>query len=274
MNLPDFKYERPQNLDAALELLRGNPQARVLAGGQTLIPALKQRLDRPSVLIDLRAIAELRGIEVSSTHVSVGAMTRHAEIAAHADIGMAIPALRHLASGIAHPQVRNMGTIGGSIANNDPAADYPAAVVGLDATVETTKRRIPADAFFTGLFETALEPEELVLRVHFRVPRRAGYHKIANQASGYVTVGCFIAAFDGQIRVAVNGAGPCVFRQADFEAALRANWSPDAIRDLKQDPATMNEDMHASKRYRAHLVAVAAARALNMAAGGLEMEKA
>jgi carbon-monoxide dehydrogenase medium subunit len=193
-------------------------------------------------------------------------MTRHAETATHAQLAAAIPALAFLASGIAHPQVRHVGTMGGSISNNDPAADYPAALVGLGAQVQTTRRSIPADDFFTGLFSTALEPGELVLRVRFPVPRRAGYCKIANPASGYVTTGCFIADFGAQgVRVAVNGAGPCVFRQTALEQALARDFSPAALAGLRQDPQGLNADLHASAAYRAQLVAVAARRALAMA---------
>lgn len=264
MNLPDFEYTRPTTLDEALEILRADPEARALAGGQTLIPAMKQRLNRPSMLVDLRAIPELRGIELDGTHLSIGAMTRHAETAGHEGVCAKIPALARLASGIAHPQVRQMGTMGGSLANNDPAADYPAAVLGLAAEIETTRRRIAADDFFTGLFETALEPGELILRVHFPIPRRAGYNKIASQASGYVTTGAFVADFDDRVRVAINGAGPCVFRQADFERALSEDFSVEALSGLKQDPEPLNADMHASKAYRAHLTGVAAARAVTM----------
>lgn len=273
MNLPGFDYACPATLDEALRLLDADPEARALAGGQTLIPTLKQRLTRPSMLVDLRRLPELRGIEVSASHVTVGAMTRHAETAAHAGLRAAVPALSHLAGGIAHPQVRHMGTMGGSVANNDPAADYPAAVLGLGAVIETTRRRIPADAFFLGLFETALAPGELVLRFHYPIPRRAGYHKIASQASGYVTTGCFIADTDAGIRVAVNGAGPCAFRQHDFEAALSAAFSPEALAGLVQPAAGLNSDMHASADYRAHLVGVAARRALDMALRQAETEK-
>lgn len=262
----DFDYARPRTLAEALALLVDRPEARPLAGGQTLLPTMKQRLARPALLVDLQALPELRGIEVDGGFVTIGAMTRHAETAGHAGIAAAIPALAHLASGIAHPQVRHVGTMGGSISNNDPAADYPAAVVGLGAEVQTNRRRIAADDFFTGLFSTALEPGELVLRLRFPVPLRAGYCKIANPASGYVTAGCFIADFGGGgVRVAVNGAGPCVFRQQALEKALAADFSHAALKDFRQDPQGLNTDMHASATYRAQLVAVAARRALAMA---------
>lgn len=259
----DFDYARPRTIAQALALLAADPEARALAGGQTLIPTLKQRLARPTLLVDLQALETLRGIEVGEDGVTVGAMTRHAETATHPALSAAIPALAFLAGGIAHPQVRHVGTMGGSIANNDPAADYPAALVGLDAQVQTTRRTIAADQFFTGLFTTALDPGELVLRVRFRRPLRAGYCKIANPASGYVTTGCFIADFgEGRVRVAVNGAGPCVFRQPALEAALAADFSPAALAGFRQDPQGLNADLHASAAYRAQLVAVAAKRAL------------
>ncbi len=272
MNLPAFDYVRPKSLDEAIGILQADPEAKALAGGQTLIPTLKQRLARPSTLVDLRGLAELRGIVVDDLAVTVGAMTRHVETATSPEIRAAIPALSYLASGIAHPQVRHMGTMGGSISNNDPAADYPAALVGLGAEVETTQRRIPADDFFTGLFSTALEPGELVLRIRFPRPARAGYCKIASQASGYVTTGCFIAETLEGVRVAVNGAGPCVFRQPDFEAALADNFALTALDGLRQEAKGLNNDMHASAAYRAHLVGVAAKRALQQALAGASTE--
>lgn len=262
----DFAYERPDNLAHALELLATDPEAKPLAGGQTLIPTLKQRLARPSRLVDLQALAELRGIVVDDAFVTVGAMTRHAETASHERLAAAIPALAFLASGIAHPQVRHVGTMGGSISNNDPAADYPGALVGLGAVVQTTRREIAADDFFTGLFSTALEPGELVLRVRFPIPLRAGYHKIPNPASGYVTAGCFIADFgDAGVRVAINGAGPCVFRQRELEQRLARDFSPAALEGFSLPPEGLNADLHASAAYRAQLALVAAQRALTMA---------
>jgi carbon-monoxide dehydrogenase medium subunit len=262
----DFDYARPASLAQAQALLASDPEAKPLAGGQTLIPTLKQRLAHPPLLVDLQGLPELRGIEVADGFVTVGAMTRHAETASHPQLAARIPALAFLASGIAHPQVRHVGTMGGSISNNDPAADYPAALVGLGAQVQTTRRAIAADAFFTGLFSTALEPGELVLRVRFPVPLRAGYCKIANPASGYVTTGCFIAHFgDAGVRVAVNGAGPCVFRHRELEQSLARDFSPAALAGFRQDAQGLNSDLHASAEYRAQVVAVAARRALAMA---------
>ena len=262
----DFDYVCPTTLEEALAMLRSNPEAKAFAGGQTLIPTLKQRLARPTLLVDLQNILELRGIEVNDLYVSIGAMTRHAETATHAGVAAAIPALSHLASGIAHPQVRHMGTMGGSISNNDPAADYPGALVGLGAEVQTSHRIISADDFFTGLYSTALQPGELVIRIRFPRPQCVGYHKMPNPASGYVTAGCFIAKFlDGRVRVAINGAGPCVFRQKAYESALTESFTQDALAQCTQSQQGLNSDMHATSHYRAQLVTVAAKRALAMA---------
>ena len=264
----DFDYLRPRTLGEATRLLADHAEARALAGGQTLIPTLKQRLARPTLLVDLQDIEELRGIQVDDAGLTIGAMTRHYETATHPAISTAIPALARLAQGIAHPQVRHLGTMGGSIANNDPAADYPAALVALGAEVETSRRRIPADDFFTGLFSTVLEPDELVVRIRFPRPRRAGYWKFANPASGYVTTGCFVAESESGVRVAVNGAAPSVYRQQAFEQALGKKFALEALASCRQDPRGLNSDMHASAEYRAQLVIVAARRALAMALAG------
>jgi carbon-monoxide dehydrogenase medium subunit len=234
----------------------------LLAGGMTLIPTLKQRLASPDQLIDLSGIGDLAGISVSGDTVSIGAMTTHGEVAASKDVAGAIPALAALAEMIGDPAVRNRGTIGGSIANNDPAADYPAAVVGLGATVKTNKREIAGDDFFTGLFETALGEGEIVTSVSFPVPEKAGYSKFPNPASRYAIVGVFAAKTGGGARVAVTGAGPCVFRVGDMESALDGNWSPDAVAGVSVSASGLNEDIHASAEYRAHLVTVMAKRAV------------
>lgn len=273
MTLPAFDYRRPATLAEALSILRDDGEARALAGGQTLLPTLKQRLARPSVLVDLQDIAELRGVKVSEAAVEIGAMTRHYITETDPAIRAVLPALSHLAGGIAHPQVRHLGTMGGSVANNDPAADYPAAVLALNATIRTTRREIAADDFFTGLFSTVLEPGELILSFRFPVPRRAGYHKFPNEASGHVTVGAFVADTAAGVRVAVNGAGPCVFRQADAETRLAAAFSQEALDGFAQDPAGLNNDLHATPAYRAQLVGVAIRRALDFslaAAANLE----
>jgi carbon-monoxide dehydrogenase medium subunit len=245
--------------------LKGASEPKLLAGGMTLIPTLKQRLASPDKLVDLGGIGELRGIKVSGDTVTIGAMTPHATVAASKEIAKAIPALAHLADGIGDPQVRNRGTIGGSISNNDPAADYPAAVVGLGATVETNKRKIPADSFFKGLFETALEDGELITSISFPKVEKAAYMKFPNPASRYAMVGVFVAKSKDGVRVAVTGAGPSVFRVKAMEDALAKNFSSAAIKDIKIPASGLNSDIHASADYRAHLVGVMARRAVDAA---------
>ena len=262
-----FNYHRPSSLADAAKLLGGAEDGKFVAGGQTLLPTLKQRLASPSDLIDLTGIAELGGITVTGSSVTIGAASRHAAVAASAEVKKAIPALAHLAGGIGDPQVRNLGTMGGSLANNDPAADYPAAVLGLGATVHTSKRKIAADDFFTGMFETALEDGEIIVKVEFPIPKRAGYVKFPNPASRYVMVGAFVAETASGVRVAINGAAPCVFRHAAMEAALAKSFSPDALKGIKTDAGEMNNDIHASAEYRAHLVGVIAKRAVQAALG-------
>lgn len=262
-----FNYHRPASLADAAKLLGGADDGKFLAGGQTLLPTLKQRLAQPSDLVDLTGIAELGGISVSGGSVVIGATTKHAAVAASGEVKKAIPALSHLAGGIGDPQVRNMGTIGGSLANNDPAADYPGAVLGLGATIHTNKRKIAADDYFKGMFETALEDGEIITKVEFPIPKRAGYVKFPNPASRYVMVGAFVAETASGIRVAINGAGPCVFRHKEMEAALAKSFSADALKGIKTDKAGMNNDIHASAEYRAHLVGVIAKRAVQVALG-------
>ena len=256
----NFNYHKPQSLADAAKLGAGE-EAKFLAGGMTLIPTLKQRLAKPSDLVDLAKIAELKGIKRDGNAIVVGAMTRHVEVAT-SDVVKAIPALAHLAEGIGDPQVRNRGTIGGSIANNDPAADYPSAVLALGATVITNKRKIAADDFFKGMFETALAPDEIVTAVSFPIPEKAGYSKFPNPASRYAIVGVFVAKTGSGVRVAVTGAAPCVFRQKDMEAALGKSFTPDAVASIKQSASGLNSDIHASAEYRAHLVTVMAKRAV------------
>ena len=263
----EFNYHRPGTLEAAAAALAAAEDGQVLAGGQTLIPTLKQRLASPSDVVDLGSIAGLDGIRREGELVVVGAMTRHSDVSSSAEVRGAIPALAALADGIGDPQVRNSGTIGGSIANADPAADYPAAVVGLGASVQTDRRTVPGDNFFTGLFETALEDGEIVVSVSFPVPRRAAYAKFPNPASRYAIVGVMVAETAGGVRVAVTGAGDRVFRASSMEAALAGNFSPSAIAGISIPPDGLNEDIHASADYRAHLVGVMARRAV-AAAGG------
>jgi carbon-monoxide dehydrogenase medium subunit len=246
-------------------LIGKKPEGRYLAGGQSLVQAMKLRLSSPSDLIDLGSVKELSGIKVSAAAVEIGAMTRHAEVAASAEVNKAIPALAALVGMIGDRQVRHMGTLGGSLANNDPAADYPAAVLGLGATVAAGKRKIEADKFFKGLYETALEPGELITSVSFPVPKRAAYMKFKNPASRFAIVGVFVADFGGKVRVAVTGAGPCAFRQADMEKALAAKFAPESVAGIKVKPEGLNNDLHASPEYRAHLVTVMAKRAVEAA---------
>ena len=259
----DFAYHKPSSVADAVKLLSADPDARPISGGQTLLPALKHRLNRPTSLVDLSGIAELRGIKREGDKITVGALTKHFEVENNAEVKSAIPALAWMAGHLGDVQVRNRGTMGGSVANNDPAADYPSAVLGLGATVVTDKRRVAADDFFQGMFTTALEPGELLVAIEFPIPEKAGYAKMRNPASRYVMAGVFVAKTkNGGVRVVVNGAGPGVFRQAEMEQALSANWSPDAVADVKQPSEGLNSDIHGSAEYRAHLVTVMAKRAV------------
>ena len=260
-----FEYHRPTSVAEAVSLLKGASDGKFLAGGHTLLPTLKQRLAQPSDLVDLGRIAELKGIRQAGDTLVIGAMTTHAEVAGSEVVRGAIKALAALADHIGDAQVRNRGTIGGSIANNDPAADYPAAVVGLNATVKTNKREIAADDFFTGMFETALDDDEIVVSVSFPKPTRAGYMKFPNPASRYAIVGVMVAQTGGQTRVAVTGAAPSVFRLTDAERALASNFSAAALDGLSVSADDLNSDIHASAEYRAHLIKVMAKRAVQAA---------
>lgn len=262
-----FNYVKAKSLKEAGELLVAHPEAKLLAGGMTLIPTLKARLAQPSHLVDIGGLAELTGIEVKDGKLIVGAGARHHEVATSAVVRKAIPALAELARVIGDPQVRNLGTMGGSVANNDPAADYPAAVLALGAAVVTTRREIPADDFFQGIFATALEPDEIVVRLVFPIPKRAAYAKFPHPASGYAMAGVFVAQIADGVRVAVTGAGPGVFRWREAEAALDKKLSPTALDGLSVDAEGLNEDMHATREYRANLVAVMAKRAVAKIAG-------
>ena len=257
-----FEYHRASSLDDAVAKLKGASDGVVVAGGQTLLPTLKFRLAQPSDVIDLNGIAELRGIQAGGGKVTIGAITTHDTVHRSPEVRNAIPALAELAGLIGDPAVRNLGTMGGSICNNDPAADYPAALVGLGATVHTTTRSIPADNFFTGLFETAREPDELVTKVEFPVAEKAAYQKFRNPASRYAIVGVFVARTGGGIRVAVTGAAPVVFRAKEMEEALGRDFSAKAIENIKIPATGLNSDIHASAEYRAHLVGVMARRAV------------
>jgi carbon-monoxide dehydrogenase medium subunit len=260
-----FDYHRPSTVRDAQGLLTQG--AKLLAGGQTLLPTMKQRLANPSAVVDLGSIAELRGIQKSADALVIGAMTTHAEVAESQTVRAALPGLATLADGIGDPHVRNRGTIGGSIANNDPAADYPAAVLALGATVVTGKREIPADQFFAGLFSTALADDEIVTQLSFPLGAKFAYAKFANAASRYALVGVAVARRANNVRVAVTGAGSSgVFRVAAMEAALANNFTPAAIDGIKVDASQLMSDIHADAAYRAHLVSVMAKRAVAAAA--------
>ena len=259
----DFTYHRASDVADAVGKVGAAAEGQFLAGGHTLLPTLKLRLARPSDLVDLQDVGDLRGVSVADGGVTVKAMTTHATVAASKAARDAIPALAALAGGIGDPHVRARGTIGGSIANNDPAADYPAAVVGLGATVKTDRREIAGDDFFTGMFETALGDGELVTEVRFPRADRAAYYKFKNPASRFAIVGVFVARTGGGVRVAVTGAGPCVFRVGEMEAALAADFSSAAIRDVRIPEDGLNSDIHAQADYRAHLVNVCARRAVD-----------
>ncbi len=256
-----FEYQRPSSVQDAVAAVKASEDGKFLAGGQTYIPTLKQRLAQPSALIDLGAISELKGIREEGGKVVIGAMTPHADVAESGIVEEKIAGLAYLACRIGDPQVRHRGTIGGSIANNDPTACYPAALVALGATVQTDRREIAAEDFFTGMFETALEDDELVIAVHFPVPEKSAYAKFANPASRYAIVGVFVAMTSDGPRVAVTGAGPCVFRASSIEQAI-ASGGAEAIDGATVDGSDFNEDIHASAAYRAHLVKVMAKRAM------------
>ena len=262
-----FNYVKPTSLRDVSEFLQANPDARPLAGGMTLIPTLKARLAQPSHLIDISGLEELKGIESRGGALVIGAGTRHCEVARSARVRESIPALARLADRIGDPQVRNCGTIGGSVANNDPAADYPAAVLALTATITTTRRDIAADDFFQGMFATALEPGELIVRIAFPVPRRAAYEKFPHPASGYAMTGVFVAETAGGIRVGVTGAGPGVFRWREAESALSKKFAVESVADLKMPADDLNQDIHGTREYRANLVSVMTRRAVAQIAG-------
>jgi len=258
----EFKFSRPGTVRQAANLLAKTEDAKLVAGGHTLIPVLKQRLARPAHLIDLSKIEGLDAIEMKGRSLVIGAMARHASVANSAVVGEAIPALAKLAGMIGDPAVRHMGTIGGSIANNDPTADYPAACLALDATIVTNKRKIKADDFFKGLFETALEADEVITRVQFPLAKKAAYVKFRNQASRYALVGVFVAKRPSEVRVAVTGAGGNgVFRVKSFEEALKKRFSPKSLAGMTVPADGLNSDLHGSAEYRAHLISVLAVRA-------------
>ena len=257
-----FAFHRPTTLYEMSALMGGVADSMPLAGGMTLLPTIKQRLAAPAALIDLSKIPQLSGISAEGGVLTVGAMTRHVDVAESELVRSKIPLLAGLAAGIGDPAVRNRGTIGGSVANNDPSADYPAAVLALDATVVTDRREIAADAYFRGLFETALDPGEIITALRFPVPSAGGYAKFKSPASRYAVVGVCVAKKAGKVRVAVTGAGPGVFRVAAMEAALERAFTPDAVAGIKLDAENLSSDIHADAEYRAHLVTVMAKKAV------------
>ena len=255
-----FTFERPAAQADAVKLAKAG--GKPLAGGQTLLASMKLRLASPEQLVDLGAVKELAGIRKDGNSLVIGAMTRHADVAESQDVQAAIPALAALAGGIGDKQVRAMGTIGGSLANNDPAADYPAAALALGATIVTTEREIPADDYFQGLFASALEEGELITAVRFPIPKRAAYMKFRQPASLFALIGVFVAQTEGGVRVAVTGGGNGVFRHAGLEAALGKSFTPEAAAGVAIDAGELNGDLHGSAAYRAHLVSVMAQRAV------------
>ncbi len=256
-----FEYQRPSSVAQALEAIRTH-QGNYLAGGQSLVQAMKLRMSSPGALVDLSPLTELQGIEVNPSAVRVGAMTRHAQVADHAQVRAAIAALSSLAGGIGDPMVRNQGTLGGSLAYNDPSACYPSATLALDAIVHTDHRDIAAADFFQGLYQTALEPGELIRAVTFQRPEAAAYIKFKHPASKLALVGVFVARFKDRVRVGVTGAQACAFRASAIEAALQASFTPAAAQAVQLPSADMMSDMHAGAAYRAALVSTLAARAV------------
>jgi carbon-monoxide dehydrogenase medium subunit len=263
-----FTYQRPKTTRQAAGLLAKNGEGKLLAGGQTLLPTMKQRLAAPNVLIDLAEVEGMTGIEQKGRNLVIGAMTRHADVANSPVVQAAIPGLAAMAGEIGDPAVRHRGTIGGSVANNDPSADYPAACLALNATIVTNKRKIPADAFFQGMFATALDAGEIIVKIAFPIPSRAAYEKFRNPASRYAMVGVFVAKKGGETRVAVTGASSNgVFRASALEAALKARFNPKSLDGLSVSSDGFIDDIHGSADYRAHLVTVMAKRAVTKALG-------
>ena len=258
----DFNYQRASSVADATTKHKAASDARFLAGGMTLLPVLKQRLDQPSDVVDLADVKDLVGISEENGAIVIKAMTKHHDVENSELIKSKIPALAELAGTIGDPMVRNRGTIGGSLANSDPAASYPSAVLAMNATIHTDQRTIAADDFFQGMFTTALEPGELITKVSFPIPTKAGYKHFPNPASRFPIVGAFVAQTKDGTRVAITGAGPCAFRVPEFEKALGSAFDPAKIKDVKVSADGLNTDIHASAEYRAHLINVMARRAM------------
>jgi aerobic carbon-monoxide dehydrogenase medium subunit len=265
--MKDFEFHRPTTVAEAVALLKQKPEAKLLSGGQSLLPVLKLELAEPSDLISLTGIKELKDIRVDGDRIVIGALVTHADVHSSPDVQKHVPALAKLAGWIGDAQVRNRGTIGGSIAHADPAADYPAALVALGATIATDRRRIPAEDFFKGLFETALARDEIVTAIHLPKPKRAAYEKFAHRASKFALVGVMVAETSAGVRVAVTGAAPTVFRVPAMEAALAKTFTADALAGITVPATDLMSDTEASAEYRAHLVGVMAKRAVQSALG-------
>ena len=263
----EFNYHKPQTIQDAVKLFTEVDDGIYRAGGHTLIPSMKVRLRAPTDVIDISGIDGLSGINEESGALVIGALTTHDAVATSDIVRRAIPAINDLAGGIGDAQVRNRGTIGGSVANSDPAADYPAALLGLGATIRTDRRELNADSFFTGMFETALEEDEIIQAIELPIVEAAAYVKFPNPASRYATVGVFVCRHGDEVRVAITGAAPSVFRCAEMEEALKKDFSADALANIQLSENDMNSDLHASAQYRAHLCCVMARRAVTKLTG-------
>tara|TARA_B100000029_G_scaffold515533_1_gene623101 strand:+ start:460 stop:1245 length:786 start_codon:yes stop_codon:yes gene_type:complete len=259
--MKNFNFKSVSNTKEAAKLATG--RATFLAGGMTLIPAIKLRLAAYSDLINIKKIKSLSGIKISSKSLKIGSITTHSAVASSKEVGKSIPSLAILAEGIGDPQVRNRGTIGGSIANNDPAADYPSACLALNAIIHTSKRKIPADKFFKGMFETDLKKGELIESIEFEVPEKSAYAKFPNPASRYAIVGVYVAKLKKEVRVAITGAGNCVFRSKELEEALSSNFSSSVVDKVNISSNDLNSDIHASAEYRAHIIKVMTKKAIS-----------
>jgi len=259
--MKSFNYHSVKNVKEATKLASG--KSSYLAGGMTTLPAVKLGLASYSDVIDIKKIKELTGIKPSSKSLKIGATTKHVEVAESKQVQRTISSLCGLADGIGDPQVRNRGTIGGSIANNDPSADYPSACLALNAIIHTSNRKISADNFFKGTFETALKKAELITSIEFEIPEKASYAKLSNPASRYAIVGVYVAKLKKEVRVAITGAGSCVFRSKELESALSSNFSPSAVDSVNISSNELNSDIHASAEYRAHMIKVMAKKAVS-----------
>tara|TARA_Y100000590_G_scaffold470471_1_gene665453 strand:+ start:9487 stop:10287 length:801 start_codon:yes stop_codon:yes gene_type:complete len=259
----DFKYHKVSSLDQAIELLSSCTDPKIIAGGHTLIPTLKQRLSRPSDIIDITAIEGMRSIQTKDNKIIIGSLATHNHISQSSEVASLIPGLSYLASNIGDPQVRHKGTLGGSVANADPAADYPAAIIALNATINTIDSKYQSDDFFLDMFTTSLSPNDIIQNIEFNIPIASTYRKFKNPSSGYAMAGVFIAKFNDSIRVAVTGAASHAFRLTDLEEALDKNLSLDVLNNFEIDSSDFNDDIHASAKYRGNLIRVLLEEAIN-----------